>query len=179
MELEVLDLTDGDFEHLTITGQMRVLERTARKEPVALIGSSMGGYLAALYASTHDEIRRLVLLAPAFRFLRRWTASLGPECIEEWKRQGRMNVFHYGENRLMPLSCNLLEDAAAYDEEPSFKQPALIFHGLRDDIVPAQYSEEYASKHENVTLRLLDSDHQLTDAVETIWFEAAPFLLRN
>ncbi len=179
VELEVLDLTNGDFEHLTISSQLQVLARTARKEPVALIGSSMGGYLAALYASENTEVRRLVLLAPAFRFLHRWTASLGAECMGEWKRAGRMDVFHYGENRLMPLCYDLIEDAAAYHEEPSFEQPALIFHGRRDDVVPAEYSEEYASKHANVTLRLLDSDHQLTDVVETIWLEAAPFLLRE
>src|SRR5690348_17748458 len=53
------------FEHLTISGQLGVLERTLQNEPVRLIGSSMGGYLAALYAARHPEVDRLVLLAPA------------------------------------------------------------------------------------------------------------------
>jgi len=45
--LDIPDLADGDFERLTITGQLGVIERASRGEPVTLIGSSMGGYLAA------------------------------------------------------------------------------------------------------------------------------------
>jgi len=63
--VDVPDLAEGDFQHLTITGQMRVLERVAGGRPVSLIGSSMGGYLAALYAARHTEVERLALLAPA------------------------------------------------------------------------------------------------------------------
>ena len=64
IELEIPDLVEGGFENLTITGQLGVIERAAKGEPVSLIGSSMGGYLAALYASRHPEAARLVLLAP-------------------------------------------------------------------------------------------------------------------
>src|SRR6266567_609904 len=76
-ELAVPDLDGGDFEHLTISGQLRVIERTIAGlqnlgSGIALIGSSMGGYLAALHAASHDEVARLVLLAPAFDFARRW-----------------------------------------------------------------------------------------------------------
>ena len=45
-QIEIPDLAAGDFEHLTLTGQLAVIERAANREPVALIGSSMGGYLA-------------------------------------------------------------------------------------------------------------------------------------
>jgi pimeloyl-ACP methyl ester carboxylesterase len=54
--LEVPDLTEGNFEQLTITSQLKVLEQLAGGDPVSLIGSSMGGYVAALYASRHPEV---------------------------------------------------------------------------------------------------------------------------
>ena len=63
--LEIPDLSAGDFEHLSITRQMVVIDELAAGGPVALVGSSMGGYLAALYAAGHPEVARLVLLAPA------------------------------------------------------------------------------------------------------------------
>ena len=72
MPVEVPDLAAGDFEHLTLTGQLGVIERSAAAGPVSLAGSSMGGYLAALYAARHPEVLRVVLLAPAFDFARRW-----------------------------------------------------------------------------------------------------------
>src|SRR5712692_10702133 len=91
-ELDVPDLAQGDFEHLTITGQLAVIERLAAGEPVALIGSSLGGYLAALYAARHPEVSKLVLMAPAFGFLRRWSQS--PDAAE-WRRTGFLQVYHY------------------------------------------------------------------------------------
>ena len=66
--LDIPELDGGDFEHLTITGQLDVIERRMRGRAGVLLGSSMGGYLAALYAERHPEVDRVVLLAPAFDF---------------------------------------------------------------------------------------------------------------
>ena len=49
MEIPILD--EGRFEELTISGQLRVIERAVGGQPAILMGSSLGGYLAALYAS--------------------------------------------------------------------------------------------------------------------------------
>src|SRR5262245_39461865 len=86
-KVEIPDLANADFEHLTITGQLAVVREIARGESVSLIGSSMGGYLAALYAAQHPAVRRLVLFAPAFGFGRRWPERLGPERVAEWREQ--------------------------------------------------------------------------------------------
>ena len=62
-QIAVPDLADGDFERLTITRQLDVIRRAAPDGVVSLIGSSLGGYLAALYAARHAEVERLVLWA--------------------------------------------------------------------------------------------------------------------
>ncbi len=50
------DLAEGDFESLTLSGQLEVISpRRGGRDPVTLIGSSMGGYLAALYAARHTD----------------------------------------------------------------------------------------------------------------------------
>src|SRR4051794_33355587 len=100
--VEIPELDEGDFEHLTITRQLAVIERAAAGETVSLIGSSMGGYLAALYASRHAEVRRVVLLAPAFGFARRWPERLGPERMADWRRIGTTLVFHHSQGRMVP-----------------------------------------------------------------------------
>ena len=67
-----------------------MIEQACGKEPVTLMGSSLGGYLAALYAARHAEVERLVLMAPAFCFPRRWAARYGREPREvretRWRR---------------------------------------------------------------------------------------------
>lgn len=178
IELEIPDLAAGDFEHLTVTGQLRVIEELVRGEAVSLIGSSMGGYLAALYASRHPEVQKLVLLAPAFGLLARWPETLGSEVMESWRQTGSRHVFHYAENREVPLSFDLMRDAALYPAEPSFTQPALVVHGRADDVVPVAASIEFARRHPNVRLEVLDSDHQLTDAVDRMAELMVPLLLR-
>ncbi|MBS1857930.1 MAG: alpha/beta fold hydrolase [Acidobacteria bacterium] len=175
--VDVPDLAAGDFSHLTLTSQLAVIEQAARGEPVSLIGSSMGGYLAALYAARHPEVPRVVLLAPAFGFARRWPQRLGAGTVAEWRRTGWMPIFHYGENREVPLSVALLEDGARYEDYPAFAQPALIFHGSQDDVVPASFSAEFAAAHPNARLEVLDSGHELTDVLDYMAPRIAAFLL--
>jgi pimeloyl-ACP methyl ester carboxylesterase len=177
ISLEVPDLAERDFEHLTISSQLAVLERAANSQPVSLIGSSMGGYLAALYAARHPEAHKLVLMAPAFHFATRWPETLGEEEMRRWETTGWRNVFHYGEQREKRLSYALIENGLHYEGFPDFPQQALIFHGTRDDIVPASFSVEYSSRHPNVELELLDSGHELLDALEIIWQKTRAFLV--
>jgi uncharacterized protein len=175
--VEVPDLAAGDFEHLTITAQLAVVEQAARGRALALMGSSMGGYLAALYAAAHPEVTRLVLLAPAFGFARRWPARLGPNVADEWRTRGRMDFYHYGEGRMRSLSYGLLEDAERYQDFPPFSQPALIFHGAQDDVVPVQASEEFAAAHPNAILEVVQSGHELLNVLEYMADRAVPFLV--
>lgn len=177
----VPDLAAGDFEHLTITGQLAVVEALARPtgnpEPVALAGSSLGGYLAALYAARHPEVSRLALLAPAFGFGHRWPERLGAASMEQWRATGTMDVYHYAENRTCAISYQLISDASIYEDEPDFHQPALIFHGAHDDVVPAALSRNFAARHPNVTLQILDSGHDLLNVLEYMAEKIEEFLL--
>ncbi len=81
ISINIPDLAEGDFEHLTISKQLDVVGRAAGGRPVVLMGSSMGGYLAALYAVRHLEVQSVVLLAPAFAFASRWEEWLGSSVV--------------------------------------------------------------------------------------------------
>lgn len=177
--LEVPDLAEGDFARLTISGQLQVIERASGGEPVTLMGSSMGGYLAALYAARHAAVDRLVLMAPAFCFLKRWTESLGPAAMEKWKSGGSLEVFHYSEGRQVPLGYQLIEDAGQYEDYPEVSQPALIFHGKNDAAVPAEYSVTFAARHPQTMLHLLESDHELLNVLDYMWMETEAFLFQD
>ncbi len=173
--VEIPQLDEGRFERLTISGQLGVIDRAVRGEPAVLMGSSLGGYLAALYASRHPEIERLVLLAPAFQFPRRWRERYSEQDWEQWRRSGSTPVFHYGDGRPRRLGYQFVDDAAQYEDEPDFAQPALILHGTRDDVVPAAISTGYASRRPGVRLTLLESGHELTDVLEQMWAKVAEF----
>jgi len=166
---ETPDLARDGFRQLTVTGQMKVIEEAARGEPVNLIGSSLGGYLAALYAARHPEVETVVLIAPAFDFARRWRQRLGPEAFAAWRETGRLTVHHYGTGEAAEIGFGFIEDALRYHGEPEFDQPALLFHGLRDDLCPYEVSVAYAARHPNVRVQLFDTGHEMTDVVEEMW----------
>jgi pimeloyl-ACP methyl ester carboxylesterase len=177
VSLEIPALERGDFEHLTISSQLQLIEETVAGEAVTLIGSSLGGYLAGLYAARHPAVQRLLLLAPAFQFHELWMTSIGPQRLAEWRDHGTAPVFHYGEGREMPLGYDLIEDAARYEPWPDFAQPALIFHGTEDRSVPVEYSAEFVRKHPNARLIPMESGHELTDVLDQIWLQSRLFLL--
>ena len=177
VELEIPALDGGDFEHLTISGQLRLIEELVNGESARLIGSSMGGYLAALYAWRHPEAEKVVLLAPAFRFSVRWQHLLGEEKLATWCETGSLSVFHYGVGAEKPIAYDLYEDALQYPEFPDFRQPSLIFHGLGDDVVPVELSRQFAVAHPNAALTEMDSGHELTNVLDEIVARSVEFLL--
>ncbi len=173
---QIPQLDEGNFETLTVTRQLRVIEAAVREDRVVLMGSSLGGYLAAAYAARHENIEKLVLLAPAFQFPSRWRARFEGEEMAEWKRRGSKPFYHYAFKAEEPLGYQFVEDAAQYEDEPDFRQPALILHGTRDDVVPPQVTVQFAASHVNATVHLLESGHELTDVMDKLWNETATFL---
>lgn len=175
-EVAIPDLAAGDFEHLTISGQLRMLENELAGAPIRLVGSSLGGYLAALYAAAHPEVERLVLLAPAFNFPVRWAESSGPAKMRTWKNNGWLDVYHYADQRTRRVHYGLYEDALHYAGNPNFRQPARIYHGVNDATVPVSHSRDFAAQHPNAALTELDSDHELLNVLAWIVADAIPFL---
>ena len=177
IEVSIPALDGGDFRNLTISSQLEVLERETRGERLVLMGSSLGGYLTAVYAARHPEqVERAIMMAPAFCFARRWAAEL--PSIGEWKRTGVMQLFHYGEHREREIGYNLISDGLEYEDYPDVQQPALIFHGALDPVVPVSLSEEFVQRHA-ATARLRvypQSGHELTDVVDDMWGEVSAFL---
>jgi pimeloyl-ACP methyl ester carboxylesterase len=174
--LEIPAMDEGDFEHLTISRQVDLITRTVAGEPAILIGSSMGGYVAALYASIHPEVERIVLMAPAFGFASRWVETFGEQAVREWRERGHTDVYHYGVSETRRLSADLLYDAARHPEFPRCDQPTLVFHGISDAIVPAEASRRWVRENPQAALIELESDHELLNTLEAIWQHSAGFL---
>lgn len=177
--LLIPDLNGGDFEHLTLTRQLQIVEETLPLDdaPVLLIGSSLGGFLAAIFAQTHPRVEKAVLMAPAFSFIKRQLTVLGDAAVEKWKQQGYLEVFHYGYDSVRRLHYGIVADAKKYEALPLRRQFSVqIFHGLKDEVVPFKLSIGYMKKNSQAHLVLLNSDHQLLDSTERIWSYLREFI---
>ncbi len=130
----------------------------------------MGGLTAAIVAQQYPQVQRLVLLAPAFGFMKLWLSYLGDEQVKQWQESGYLSVYHYGEGRSLPLHYQFALDAARYDEAQLQRAvPTLILHGRNDEVIPIQVSRDYASSRSHVKLVELNSDHSLMDVMPQIW----------
>lgn len=170
-------LDEGDFEHLTLSRQLRLVERIAAALPAPriLVGSSMGGYLAALYAARHP-VEALVLMAPAVDFARRWREHLGDEELERWRREGSVLVDHHAQRRKAPISFELMGDAEAMEPWPAVRAPTLILQGRRDEVVPLERVAAFAERTPGARLLTYDAGHELTECLQELTEESRRFL---
>jgi pimeloyl-ACP methyl ester carboxylesterase len=178
--VQIPDLNEGDFRGLTISRQLDLIDRlTDGGGPgsVVLIGSSMGAYVAALYAARSERVAALALMAPAFDFFNRWDERLSPEAWDLWRRRGAIPVLHHGTDQPEEIGFELALDARQHPSFPEVSVPTLVLHGRGDETVPYQGSERFAAGRDNVELELLDSDHGLGDQVEWILERVFGFLI--
>ncbi len=172
VSLALPDLNAPSFEHLTYTSALAAIDAMdaahGHATPWRLIGSSLGGYLAARWAQLNpSRVERLVLLCPAFEMLKRWPRLLGAGAIEAWERTGR---HEFPDHRGVPTAVHygLIDDAAQHPAAPAPPCPTLIIHGIHDEVVPIETSRRYCESHGHVELLEVDSDHGLVSALDEI-----------
>jgi len=164
--------SSGDFRQGTITrwreDALAVLDELAPGD-VALVGSSMGGWIACLAALARPQrVRALVLVAPAADFTEKLiepnldAAARGALATDGvW-----LEPSAYGEPN--PITARLLEDGARWSILPGpvpITAPVRILQGGQDDAVPWRHALDLAQaiKGEDLVFTLIkDGDHRLS-----------------
>ena len=174
------DLNEPDFSTLTVSRMLKQAGDAidASSGPLALVGSSLGGFVAVQAALEHSvRVQRLVLLAPALDFDGNRLSELGDRGLDEWKTSNRLEVFHHAYGRVIPVHYELYADARRYDAfDAALTQPVQVFQGRRDTSVDPDTVERWAGARPNVELHMLDDDHQLLGSLTEIWKQMERFL---
>jgi pimeloyl-ACP methyl ester carboxylesterase len=180
IDLHLFDFNQPSFATLTISREIQTVKdwiKAGPDEPVVLVGSSLGGWVASWVAETEPQVQALILLAPAFDFVAQWWPRLSPAEQQTWQETGVLWIEHYGTGSAQPLHFTFVTDARTYDDQRLTRPvPTLILHGIYDRVIPLQVSQDYARHRPWVKLVSLPSDHALTDCLETLWELSAQFL---
>ena len=130
--------SEGRFEDLTIGGEVDDLAgacafvRARGATVLGVVGSSLGGTVALLYAVSDRDVRALVTIAAVSRPLG-IVERLGPEVVATWRRTG------YREEATGRLKRGFLDDLAHHDvlaAARALRAATLVTHGEEDDVVP-------------------------------------------
>lgn len=145
-----------------IADAQRVLERTG---PQLVIGSSLGGLVAAFAAAARpDLVRGLCLLAPALGFVADLERHLDAEG-KLWTSSGL--GFHVADRVL--ADARLLQER---DLPARLSMPVLLVHGTADAVVSTRSSQRFfaAIPHAAKDLWLVpDGDHRLNAVAAEAW----------
>jgi hypothetical protein len=156
------DLNLPDFEHLTLSAQVEAVTALlgALAEPPVVVGSSMGGLVAAAAVHRGAQVSRLILLAPAFGFARR---RLQGRRWAGYRRRGTLPTYHFAQEKWLTLGPQLLPDLPLWrdDDQWRLEVPVTVLHGRRDDMVPLAESEAFVARNPGARLVVLEDDHGL------------------
>lgn len=168
LEVRVPDLNAGGFRDLTVRRGVAQAERLLF-ERTLLVGSSLGGYMAALLAAGPGagRVKAMLLMAPAFDFARRLEARFGPAELARWRATGVAEVEHYAYGGLQQIGVGLYEDALGLPPRPTPDVPTAVLQGARDDVVPADMVRAVvAGAPESWRLEVVDDDHGLVASTD-------------
>jgi len=181
--LQIPDLNEPEFRALTISRSLAQVDALA-DEPLpgggraqlVLCGSSLGGFTAATWAATRPgRVAALVLLAPAFDLAAQWKASMKPDALAAWRRDGDYPLEHYAHGRTERLALSFLDDAEAHAPYPLSDAPTLVLQGTRDEVVAPRLAREFTERMERagkpVRLVELDDGHELSKDLPGLWRE--------
>lgn len=173
------DLNAPDFGRLTVTGALEAVDALVASQPDGkwrFVGSSMGGWLASLWAARNPEqVDSMCLLCPGFNLLERWPEMIGAQAFDEWERTGAME-YPDGAGVMTPLHWEFIEDARTHDQEPAPTCPILLVHGSEDETVPVESSRRWGQEHsEGVRYIEYVDDHRLSGSAEEIGLRLLEF----
>ncbi|GAB5035276.1 cyth domain-containing protein [Nannochloropsis oceanica] len=152
--LHLLNLNGGDqnsnqnsgLGSISYTGGLAAIQALYEREggrekgvKLTLLGSSLGGYVAARFAELHPEaVEKLVLFCPGFDLQSRWPRVFGEVGLREWEERGFRDFEGPGGCGSVRVPWSFIEDGRRHPAFPAYGVPTLIIHGLNDDVVPVE-----------------------------------------
>jgi uncharacterized protein len=132
---------------------------------ISIIGHSMGGGIATIFAASDRRIKKLVTWAGVSECKTPW-GNWSEERMEAWKDSGVQFYTNTRTNQQMPLYYQLYEDfqnnCSKLDIREAIKKlqiPILICHGSLDIAVPVEKAYELKEWQPAAELYIVESNH--------------------
>lgn len=160
---DLFDENDCDWKKWVARAKTTINEYELNGRDIYLIGFSMGGVIASYLAATSTNVKKLVLLAPAFQYLHM-------EAITNVITKSAVNFFTNDEKGDQKVEIEIPRSfySAFMDVVKHLKPyiaqvscPVLLLHGDEDEVIPVKSSIYAYDKipHDQKKLILLHEGH--------------------
>jgi pimeloyl-ACP methyl ester carboxylesterase len=160
--------SSGEFADITYSGEtadlVAAFQLVSAYGPVkiGIVGSSMGGTVALLFAAGRSDVAAIVTIAAPAHPERITERLLTPAAAVEWRRTGF--TFYSGKR----INASLLDDLKTIDVPSAAARilsPTLLIQGDRDEIVPPEEAHElfYRLTGEKKLHLMRGADHRLSE----------------
>jgi pimeloyl-ACP methyl ester carboxylesterase len=178
-------LSDGVFQDSTISDwyqdALAILDHVYPKQPVILIGSSLGGWISLLIAKDHPQrVSGLIGIAAAPDFTDSlWEEELSPAQRDDVLTHGFVAIPNPYDPNPYIFTKALIEDGRQnriLDRDLSWAGPVYLLQGKQDDSVAWETAEKIEKRLCNAhvkTVLIEDGDHRLSRAEDLLLLEEA------
>jgi len=165
----------GTFTDYTLSDWIEdartVLRTIVSGQPVTIVGNSLGGWIAWFMAQEFEQVKSLILIAPAFNIMGVRARAISEDRRRDWYSAGWMPWDDDPSHKDWPLSWEWVEESEAY-WKTSFDRlrhvKMTILHGLQDTVILPSGSREFVEQLLSrdpafpVKLILMTGDHRLS-----------------
>ena len=142
-----INYRDCEPEEIVISECLKCIAKEIEGDnDVVLIGSSLGGFLAAKTALLNPNVKKIILLNPA----------IFPPSVNTAKIQG-----------VSQRILSEMQDIRFFKEKINSK--IFILLGTKDEVIPSEWAIDFAIAQE-ATIRFLYDDHSFTHNIDKIPF---------
>ena len=146
-----------------------VIRKIVKKNNFILIGSSMGGWIALnQFKYFRSQIKGFVGIGSAPEFLTRLMWNKFPKKIKQEITKKGITTIESGQYKY-PITLQLIKDGRknrVLSKKISLKIYVTMFHGKKDEVVPASYSKKVLKIFNKAKKKLIifsKGDHSLSD----------------
>ena len=160
--------TNGNISKWTNEAKQLISSKIKINKKIILVGSSMGSWIALnLFSIFKKQIKGFIGISSAPEFLeelmwKKFNKKIKKKIIDE-----KIYYLDYGKFTY-PLTKQLILDGRKnriFKKKINLKIPIILFHGLKDDVVPLKFSKKILKIFTNAQKKLIkikNGDHSLS-----------------
>ena len=161
--------TDGNISKWTNDAKQLIEAKIKSKKKLIFIGSSMGSWIALnLFKIFHKKIKGFIGIASAPEFTEKIMWKNFSKKIKKIILKNKIYYLDYGYETPYPITKNLIMNGRKnkiLNKKINIKIPVVLFHGLKDKIVPLKFSKKVfklLTTQNKKIIKIKDGNHSLS-----------------